>query len=316
MIKIPAGPAVYQENETADLEEFQIDEYEVTIAQYAKFLEDLETHPEKAQQIRHPDQPENKTSYEPKDWKSIYAKAKKGRKFGGAPINLNCPIFQVDWWDAHAYAKWKGRSLPTEQQWEKAARGRNGSLYPWGDELDLKKFNSGVDQDESNNGNKDGYRYWAPVDAMSEDESRYGVMGMAGNVSEWTASWDTHPDFPDRKVPIKRGASFATKSNFELTARRPATGPEETNLLTGFRTVLNKNGGADSPVPSSSAPATASPPAPAPSPAAEGTAAPEPEPEPKAGTDASAPADAPAPAPAPETEADTESAPKSDPQES
>lgn len=290
MIKIPAGPAVYQEDEIIDLEEFQIDEYEVTIAQYAEFLADLEAHPEKAEQIRHHDQPETKTSYVPKDWNSFYAKAKKGRKFGGAPIDLNCPVFQVDWWDAHAYAKWKGRSLPTEQQWEKAARGRNGSLYPWGDELDLTKFNSGVDQDEVNAGNKDGYRYWAPVDAMPEDQSRYGVKDMAGNVSEWTDSWDTHPDYPDRKVPIKRGASFATKSNFELTSRRPATGPEETNLLTGFRTVLNPDGGAD---------------APAPAPAGE-TAAAEPV------SDSSAPTAAPGPGAAPPPGMETENTPKPD----
>ena len=296
MIKIPAGPAVYQESETIDLEEFQIDEYEVTIAQYAAFLADLEAYPEKAEQIRHPNQPETKKSYEPKDWKSIYAKAKKGRKFGGAPIDLNCPVFQVDWWDAYAYSKWKGRNLPTEQQWEKAARGRGGSLYPWGEELDLTKFNSGVDQDEVNSGKKDGFRYWAPVDSMEADESRYGVKGMAGNVSEWTATWDTHPDFPDRKVPVMRGASFATKSNFELTTRRPAAGAEEASLRTGFRTVLNKNGAEDSPAPASTSPA----PTPAPAPAAE-------EPEPMAGAAA---------APGIEPEAKTETNPMSDSPES
>lgn len=81
----------------------------------------------------------------------------------------------------------------------------------------------------------DGFRFWNPVDAIPADESRYGVIGLAGNVSEWTATWDIHPDSPDKQVPIKRGASFATKSGFELTARRAGESADERNFWTGFR---------------------------------------------------------------------------------
>ena len=72
---------------------------------------------------------------------------------------------------------------------------------------------------------------------MAGDVSRYGVRGMAGNVSEWTGTWDTHPDYPDRQVPIRRGASYATGEGFELTARRPAEDASEAKLIYGFRTV-------------------------------------------------------------------------------
>ena len=88
--------------------------------------------------------------------------------------------------------------------------------------------------------NKDGYRYWAPVDAHPTDESRYGARGLTGNVTEWTDSWDSDPEIPDKLVPIKRGASFRTKEDFEVTARRPAKEATERNLWTGFRTARSE----------------------------------------------------------------------------
>ena len=75
------------------------------------------------------------------------------------------------------------------------------------------------------------------VDAIDGDESTYGVRGMAGNVSEWTGSWETDPDFPDRQVPIIRGASFSSQNNFDLKRRVPADSPSAASLATGFRTV-------------------------------------------------------------------------------
>jgi hypothetical protein len=104
-------------------------------------------------------------------------------------------------------------------------------------------FNSGLDHEstaEVKAGSVDGFKLWSPVDAIMTDESRYGVIGLAGTVSEWTATWSNHPDFPDRKVPLKRGASFATGAGFELTARRAADSSGERNFWTGFRIVSDR----------------------------------------------------------------------------
>ncbi len=246
--RIPEGPFPYQDGEMIDLPEFWMGRQEVTIAQYAEFLADIADKPTTIQALRHPDQPADKTSHEPKNWDEMYAAAVRGNRFSGAPIDPNCPVIGVDWWDAFAYARWKNARLPTEQEWEKAARGRGGMIYPWGDELDYTKFNSGVDQkpkDEQKAGSVDGYQFWCPVDAISADISRYGVAGMAGNVSEWTATWDAHPDAPDTMVPIKRGASFATTEGFESTLRRAAEEPGERNFYTGFRIVSDVEPGTD-----------------------------------------------------------------------
>ncbi|MEM9281802.1 MAG: SUMF1/EgtB/PvdO family nonheme iron enzyme [Verrucomicrobiota bacterium] len=241
--KVPEGKFPFQDDQEIELSAFWIGRYEVTIADYATFLKDLASNPEKAKVIRHPDQPAEKSSYEPEQWDSLYGAAMKGGKFLGGPVDPNCPVVGVDWWDAHAYATWRGGRLPTEQEWEKASRGRSGSLYPWGDELVEENFNSGADHESSETigaGAIDGFKYWSPVDAIAADESRYGIVGFAGNVCEWTATWDRHPESPDKRVPLKRGASFATKSGFELTARRAGDSPEERNFWTGFRVAADQ----------------------------------------------------------------------------
>ena len=283
-MKIPAGIFPFQNGEEIELPEFWIGRYEVTIAEYAKFLGDLAANPEKQLQVRHPDQPAEKISYEPEKWHQYHRAALKGGKFFGGQIDPNCPVVGIDWWDANAYATWRGGRLPTEQEWEKAARGRSGSVYPWGDTMENANFNSGLDHEAKEGvaeGSIDGYKFWCPVDAIAADESRYGVIGLAGNVSEWTATRDAHPDFPDRKVPLKRGASFATTAGFELTARRAAESPGEKNFWTGFRIVSDKEnpvsmvvkseGPADpfpageaAPAPEAGAPAKATPPPAAP----------------------------------------------------
>lgn len=240
MVPVPAGSFVYQDDESLELPQFWIDEYEVTIAQYAEFLEAIDSDSALLKKVEHANQPASKETHRPPDWDRYYPVAKRGGSFGGAAIDLKCPVIQVDWWDAHAYANWRGGRLPSEQEWEKAARSRSGNLFPWGNELDSARFNSGVDQKgegEVAAGSIDGYQYWNPVDALSGDQSSYGVGGMGGNVSEWTGSWETDPDFPDRKVPIIRGASFSSQDNFDLKRRVPAKTAETISLATGFRIV-------------------------------------------------------------------------------
>jgi formylglycine-generating enzyme required for sulfatase activity len=209
MVHIPAGEFIFQNGEKAATGEYWIDKHEVTIGQYAKFLAALNERP--TTEYDSPEQPKAQTSHIPNnnqvEWNIWYGRARKGLPARYIPINLNCPIFDVNYWDAYAYAKWAGKRLPTEQEWEKAARGTDGRTYPWGNQFDPKKANLGKDFDERPNslskGEVDGYFYWNPVDAIKGDVSPYGVVGMLGNVAEWTGTWD-----PVKNNPIVRGGSF------------------------------------------------------------------------------------------------------------
>lgn len=251
LARVPAGVFPFQDGKDIEVPEFWIGKYEVTIADYADFLDALASDSQLAAKVRHPEQPEEKTDYTPEKWNIYYPQALKAGKFYGGPIGPNYPVVGVDWWDANAYATWRGGRLPTEEEWEKAARGRSGSKYPWGDENVPGNLNSGMDHESSEEievAGIDGYKYWNPVDAIAADESRYGVVGLAGNVSEWTATKLAHPDSPDKKVPLKRGASFATKTGFELTARRAAETAFERNFWTGFRIASDSEKLAQKPV--------------------------------------------------------------------
>ena len=235
-VHIPAGEFTYQ-NGKATTGEFWMDKYEVTIGQYAKFLSDLNAHP--TTKFDHPDQPKGKSHVpcgaDMEQWNTYYGRARAGLPARYVPIDLNCPIFNVDYWDAYAYAKWAGKRLPTEQEWEKAARGGNGNVYPWGNDLDAARVNSGADYiakpGPDSKGTVDGYFWWNPVDAISGDKSPYGVIGMAGNVAEWTDSWDEK-----HQHPVIRGGSFHSK-DVTTTHRVTDIDPEAFYEFVGFRCV-------------------------------------------------------------------------------
>ena len=242
MVEIPAVPFKYQKNERRSLPAFWISRHEVTIGQYADFLAALKKN--NATSFDHPDQPKTKATHIPPKWSDTYAAAKAGATFNGQPISLNTPVTQVDWWDAYAFAKWNGMRLPTEEEWEKAARGEKGLLFPWGEKPAKEKANLGDDYDANGKkgGKTDGYNLFAPAGRACEDVSPYGIHDMAGNVSEWTASefkgeaWPAHPDFPDLNIPVVRGGHFALKSSNDLLTTRFFTeSPNETTLARGFR---------------------------------------------------------------------------------
>jgi formylglycine-generating enzyme required for sulfatase activity len=208
IVLIPAGEYIFRDGQKRTLSAFTIDRYEVTLADYSAFLDAL-PHGE-PNRFDHPDQPGAKTGHLPRDWAEVTAAARAAGKWKGHPITLNAPVFNVDWWDAWAYARWKGRRLPTEEEWEKAARGPEGHLWPWGNKPDPSRANTGSDYSDqpSTGGQIDGHAWWCDVDAMPGDVSTYGVGGLAGNVSEWTGTLVPDPDLPDLQVPVFRGGDF------------------------------------------------------------------------------------------------------------
>ena len=235
MVAVPAGEFLYGPEKTkANTGAFWIDEYEVTIGQYAQFLAALKA--EGSDKYEAPNVPKGHR-HENDLWLNIYKAASQGVKYNGSEIDLNCPAVYVDWFDAVAYAKWKGHRLPTEQEWEKAARGTDGRRFPWGEDATaIKQVNTSADHVESDHkvkGASDGYNFWSPVDVMLGDKSPYGAMDMAGNVAEWTATVERRGQLD---YPIVRGGTFSSKS-FEVTNRVAELNSLDYKDRVGFRTV-------------------------------------------------------------------------------
>lgn len=240
MVKISAGTYKLPSGRNATIEqEFWIDKYEVTIAQYQRFLDYLDKNGTEDQEYRHPKMPRQLLN-KPEFWDIYYKQARVNGKAHSVPIDLNCPAITVTWWDAYAYAKWLGRQtgterdIPTEDEWEVAASGGKGLKYPWGNEFEDGRANTNLDYHGGNpkaKGEKDGYVYWGKVDGISSDKSLWGVIGMGGNVAEWTNTWTK-----DNKFPIIKGGSFfhpPTTIDKRISDHSPDKGEE----WLGFRTI-------------------------------------------------------------------------------
>jgi formylglycine-generating enzyme required for sulfatase activity len=235
MILIPAGEAIfgtgpdepYFQGSLTDMEkpqfranipEFYIGIYSVTNEQYFKFVRETGHHP-----------PEQSAAGIPiwKDGKYPEEKAKH-------------PVVCVSWHDARAYCQWAGLRLPTDLQWEKAARGIDGRIYPWGNEWDEKKCR---------NFNNKGSETTCAVDDYPDGVSVFGIFNMSGNVWEWCEDWyesrayeryernDLSPPATGQSKLLRGGSWHGDTPIPFRCAARISRDPSDTAPWTGFRCV-------------------------------------------------------------------------------
>ncbi len=238
MVLVPAGPFIMGSDKRLDrlayraelpqrrvyLDAFEIDKYEVTNLQYLKFVLATGRNP----QI---------------DWRY------DGGNFQESMAHH--PVMHVSWYDADAYCRWAGKRLPTEAEWEKAARGEDGRIYPWGNQpAGLSRANfgrsglSGPVRDRPER-----LLLYPPIIAVDRYEnsvSPYGVHQMIGNVAEWVADWydkDYYTAAPDRnpKGPEQgtqkafRGGGWIDSTTTMRAAMRNGADPNTKMNWLGFR---------------------------------------------------------------------------------
>jgi formylglycine-generating enzyme required for sulfatase activity len=225
MVIIPAGPFIRgttiggfdeQPQRTIFLDTFSIDRHEVTNHQYQQFV--LATGHRKA---------------------APPARYAKGL---GKMRGTNQPVVYVSWDDAMDYCRWKGKRLPTEAEWEKAMRGTDGRLWPWGN----GEMPNGANWARV----QDGHELSARVGSFETDKSPYGVMDGAGNVMEWMADWYDegyykeslvrNPPSPEHGIyRVLRGGSYTTTgADLRVTSRSKMV-PDYRDETIGFRCAIS-----------------------------------------------------------------------------
>jgi formylglycine-generating enzyme required for sulfatase activity len=219
MVCVPAGEFLYgEQKQKLYLPEFWIDRTPVTNAEFARFVQS--------------------TGYQTTAERSGTGCANTGERWedipgadwqhpGGPGTDIqdqaDHPVVQVTWEDAAAYARWAGKRLPAEQEWEKAARGVDGRLFPWGDQQPTP--------DLCNFGRNAGGT--TPVGKYSpQGDSPYGCVDMAGNVWEWTASQD------ESGGVVLRGGGWSHPAEYTRPALRSIHDPEDRYDTDGFRCVV------------------------------------------------------------------------------
>jgi len=193
---------------SVSLPAFQIDKFEVTFGDYTAYMAATGKHP--------PREIENSRLNHPRQ-----------------------PVVSVSWQEAKDYCLWAKKRLPTEAEWEKAARGTDRRHYPWGNEPDALNANI--------RGRGDSYRNTSLGGKFPEGASPYGVMDMSGNVWEWTEDWlQPYPDndhaneFYGKKFKVIKGGSWDSNLDLARPAVRGKALPDQKKNYIGFRCVASK----------------------------------------------------------------------------
>jgi formylglycine-generating enzyme required for sulfatase activity len=221
-VETPCRPGFFVEEQpahTVSLDGFWIDRTEVTNAQYRQCVEAGVCQPPA-------------TCIDERVVEPSY----------GEPSKADDPVVCVDWDDAQAYCVWAGARLPTEAEWEYAARGPDGRLYPWGNKFDC----AGGNLLDRATGCDDGYKWTAPVGSFPDGASWCGAQHLAGNVAEWVADWYTHDYYarspsqnptgpPSGERRIMRGGSWETFPTVARCAYRESHDPARSYYDWGFR---------------------------------------------------------------------------------
>ncbi|MBI5184653.1 MAG: SUMF1/EgtB/PvdO family nonheme iron enzyme [Nitrospinae bacterium] len=231
MVTVPAGNFDMGSNDSDSdesplqsvyLDEYKIDKHEAAARQFARFLAENGNADQK---------------YMGENGESTVVK--NGDKYQARAGYENRPATNVSWHGADAYCKWAGKRLPTEAEWEKAARGTDGRKYPWGNQEANEKLAVYGKNDIS---------FLKDVDSMPEGASPFGLHHMAGNVWEWTADWyDSkyyrkgivkNPKGPDSgKARVLRGGSWSRGAASLRTSNRGNDKPANRHGFDGFRCV-------------------------------------------------------------------------------
>jgi formylglycine-generating enzyme required for sulfatase activity len=164
------------------LDAFYMDKFEVTVSRYDQFMQSTDR-------------------AKPMDWKQVDVRTQG-----------NLPVVGVDWNDADTYCRWVGKRLPTEAEWEKAARGTDGRTYPWGNEEPTARLANFGKQ-----GSRTVKTYEAGLAPMNSDEagkSPYGLHHMAGNVFEWVGDWYEERYYHRSPARNPKGPSHGTMRVF------------------------------------------------------------------------------------------------------
>jgi hypothetical protein len=206
LIRIPAGPFLYgDEKKTLELSEYWIGRAPVTNAQYKRFLDA---------------NPKHRVPFRNEDWAQPYNWDQTRRTYPGDKADH--PVVLVSWDDAKAFCDWAGLVLPSEQEWEKAARGTDGRIYPWGSEWVDGRCNT----------SEAGIGGTTPVGRYSpQGDSPYGCADLSGNVWEWTGSWYNK----EQVARVLRGGSWSLNQRGARVALRNYLWPDYAYGNVGFR---------------------------------------------------------------------------------